>query len=137
MLIYLVSVGDYDEAYISAVFSREEDAKRYVDMLPEDSYPYIMEYDMDAVVPLLDKGHMLFFVSIKRDGPPTHITKQAFAEGTEEYLELVDNVEFNKASSTFQVIGKRLFGHVFAKDVDHAGEIAKERRTQLINSGEW
>lgn len=124
MKVYLLTSGDYSAYTVLGVFSTAEKAEEARPFLcGDDGGEYeneLEEFELDGV-PDHPPGHMLYSVTISRDGDllgvPGHIGAGSL---TGEYP-----------------FTHHLYLRVWARDAEHAVKIAGERRAQLIATGRW
>lgn len=117
--IYAVASGEYSDYGISALFSTEELAQRYIDKCDPDrwSYPRIEEYELDSVdMEWLHSDENMYQVLIKKD-----------TADVEHILALDGFADDSIQDSPYYYVYK-----IRAKDKQHASKIAMERRSMEI-----
>ena len=125
--IYIVTSGNYSDYSIRSVFSTEEKAQAYVNVL--EHYEVIdfsiEEHDVDEEAFELRDGYEQYRVWMRRDGDASAILVPPYKQ--EIGLRLHESPR-----GTFT-----LYGIVWAKSEQHAVKIANEQRSALIASNQW
>lgn len=130
--VWLVEQGYYSDYRVVGVFSSKENAQRICSILGDAS---IDEREVDPVISDLDKGYVLFHVSMLRDG-------------TVESIEMCPRLYATDLSGGHTIWRRSknkycgykpdvLNSYVMAKDSIHAIKIVNEHRTQLIATNQW
>lgn len=128
--VYVVTSGDYSDYCIDAIFSTPEKAQEYMEVVTDNNYNDIQEYEVDIPIDaddfekyswkgLLSFGYKSFFVDMLKNG-----------DGADAYQKHV--------SGTYCKIEQdHLHATVWAKNEEHAIKIVNEKRIQMIANGEW
>lgn len=132
MKIFIVTSGEYSDYHIDAVFSTEENAKKYAELHP-GRFADIEEFDVDEDMALINKIRdekiTIYKISMFKDGKVREVKKES---STLHNYETALKSEYG-----FWVGHLRFDMKVIAKDEKHAIKIVNEKRVQLIANNEW
>jgi hypothetical protein len=136
MKVYLVWKGEYSDADVYGVFSSEDSAKDFSNLI---GGRYIEDVELDEIPPeyAAPKGKRPYEVVLKRNGDVVEINPPESMFSSQENFELARQGKSKLGSSMFDRDGKYFITFVFAKDKKQAIKIANDRRRQFIAEGKW
>jgi len=136
--VYAVNSGTYSDYRVNAIFSTRKLAKEFMQLVPDDDYNEIEEYQLDPNVPdLIRRGYSIWRVLMLRDGTTEKLERREISRYN------VSNIghciwERTKAPAfKCKGIPDALDSTVWAKTEKQAIKIVNEHRTQMIANGEW
>ncbi len=123
--VYLVSTGNYSDYHIVAAFSKEEKAKKFIEIIDKRKKYESDEYDieileLDKIGNLTARGYRWFKVTMLKDGTVKRVINEGFDSG--EIYSLWDG---------------NLHYTVLAKSEKNAVKIVNEKRIMLIALNRW
>ena len=137
--IFAVSSGSYSDYRVNAVFSTEELAQEYMDVVKQSDYNDIEEYEVDPpAVNLLRSGYSVWRVLMLHDG-----VVESVARTENEYYDVEGTPRHwiweRTQAPAFKNKGipDALDSRVWAKTEKQAVKIVNEKRTEMIANGRW
>ena len=129
--IFAVSSGEYSDYRVNALFSTQEKAQDYINLICQAGE--IEEYELD--IPLPPPGHACWTVIMTVDGEQSVLS----APLTAGYCSPDDREPTMGHAPWPPFNGKQVatFSYVLARTEEHAVKICAERRAQLVASGRW
>lgn len=138
--VYIVTIGEYSDYKILAIFSTKERAGEYIRLFVEKGNwagkGEIEEYPVDQWKDFanIKKDKVGYLVIMTKEGKMVNVYKNYVYDNLKEFKNHI-----NKKYS-FQKMGKykgSLHILVLAKNEQHAIKIANEKRVQLIANNLW
>jgi hypothetical protein len=129
--VYAVNAGSYSDYGICGIFSTRENAEKYMQAFPRktySSYNDIEEYELDEYVSEIDRGLLLFWVRMYKDGEVFEVVqREGYGGGPDSPVSWMTHGHWSpkKPWANF---------YVWAHDKDEAIKIANERRIMDLAS---
>jgi hypothetical protein len=128
--VWVVDRGEFHHDIVG-VFSSKENAELIAKRL--ECYVKVLEWPLNPAVEELKSGKKLYDVSVAMDGTLIEINEHADKADLLNCF-FIDTILH---PVTFNKIGSKLLGEVWATDEKHAIKIVNEKRLQLIAEGRW
>ena len=125
--IYLVSIGEYSDYMIEAVFDELDLAKQYIAGLEDGYYKrQIEEMPLNPFKDDLRNNRIPFLVTMTIEGTVIDVENKGIGFSPKDE----NNIAFNLTENW-------MYCHCYANDKKHAIKIANEKRTQYIAMNRW
>jgi len=138
--VYIVTIGEYSDYKILAVFSTKEQAEEYIKLFIEREFwsdrGMIEEYLIDQWEDFanIKKDKTGYYVIMTKEGKTVDIFQPHVYDNIEDFKDHINKKYY------FQEMGSykgSLHISVLAKSEQHAIKIANEKRVQLIANNLW
>lgn len=126
--IYAVSIGEYSDYRVKALFSTKDKAEKFAERYRQDD-ARVEEYELDPEwTTLEDQGYHPWRITMTVTGDVLE-TKDLSSSGISTHEDIphyyIDNARM------------KIRGFVWARSVEHAVKITNEKRAQLISLNAW